>query len=146
MTTLMLDTNIFNRLVKEASMRAVIRRLIEAEQVRVVATTMIQIELIAGPLRGLPDWFPIELELESVAVVGYGRVGMCRIGDGEVYKEHKGQSKQAPDGIIADSADSMADIFVSDDRRCRERLKKISTRCQSKTFEEFKAWVEHAGA
>ena len=107
---------------------------------------MIQDELTAGPFGGLPDWFPIELELESVAVVDYSRVGMCRIGDGEVYKKHKGQSKQAPDGIIADSADSMADIFVSDDHRCRERLKKISRWCQSKTFEEFKAWVEHAGA
>jgi hypothetical protein len=45
-----------------------------------------------------------------------------------VYSEHRGASNEIPDAIIADSAPALADILVSEDRRCRERSKKISTR------------------
>jgi hypothetical protein len=89
----------------------------------------------------LPNWFPIAVEAESVTVLGYAPLGMTELGDGEVYAEHRGESKKIPDAIIADSAHVLADILVSEDRRCRERLKRIGTRCSGMDYEKFREWL-----
>jgi hypothetical protein len=110
--------------------------------VRVIATPIVRDELKASPFNGFPDWFPIVLEAENVTVLDYAYLGMTRLGEGEVYNGHRGESKKIPDAIIADSADGLADILVSEDRRCRERLKRISTRCRGMDYQEFSEWLQ----
>jgi hypothetical protein len=82
------------------------------------------------------------VEVESVMVWGYWRWGMARWSDGTVYKKHRGESSKIADAIIADSADSLADILVSEDRRCRSRLAAISSRCTAMDYNEFQTWVK----
>ena len=65
------------------------------------------------------------------------KIGMTQLGNGDAYKEHKGKSNHIKDAIIIDFASTYADVFVSNDRRSRERLKEINTSCLSKTYSEF---------
>ena len=136
------DTNIYNKLAGDSSCREQIARLIASGIVRVVTTPMVVDEVEAGPLKRLPNWFPINVEAENVAVIGYARIGMSRLGDGTVYKAHRGVSKKTPDAIIADSADALADILVSDDNRSRNKLSRISPTCRGMTYAEFCAWLD----
>ncbi len=146
MTTILLDQNIYDKLQADPEIRSALGGLVNRGFVRVIATPMVLDELLNGPFGGLPDWFPIEVEPESVTVLGYAPLGMTRLGDGEVYAEHRSESKKIPDAIIANSANSLADILVSEDRRCRERLKKISTSCRGMDYREFCEWIRAAAA
>ena len=68
---------------------------------------------------------------------------MTDLGEGEVHNEHLGASKkQFPDAIIADTADALADVLVTEDPRFRKRLNKISESCQAMKYEEFTAWLK----
>jgi hypothetical protein len=105
--------------------------------VRVIATPIVRDELKESPFDGFPDWFPIALEAENVTVLDLAYLGMTRLGKGGVYSEHRGESKKIPDAIIVDLADGLADILASEDHRCREGLKRISTRCRGMNYQEF---------
>jgi hypothetical protein len=59
-----------------------------------------------------------------------------------VYTRHRGVSKNIKDGIVADSADALADILVSEDGRCRRRISAISSSCVGMSYEEFGRWLE----
>ena len=142
----MLDTNVFDLLAADPPTQLAIRDLVIAKKVRVLATPKIRDELTDSPLEGLPDWFPIELEPESVAVSGHARSGMARLGEGKIFKAHKGESCKAADGIIADSANSLADIVVSEDGRFLRRFQDMSERCQGMSYEQFCKWLSVAGA
>jgi len=139
----LLDTNVYDDLQSDEEVRTRLASLVSEKQIRVIATPKIEDELRAGPLGGLPDdWFPIDLQEESVAVIGHARVGMARLGAGEVFRRHRGASTQIPDAIIADSADSQADIAVSNDRRFVTRLNKHSERrCSAMSYSVFRAWL-----
>lgn len=110
-------------------------------QVVVIATPIVADEMSDSPFRGFPDFFPIKIEVEAVAVLGYARLGMARLGSGDVYKSHRGNSKQIKDAIIAESADKLADIFVSEDVRCRSRLDQISQSCRSMSYGDLRTWL-----
>jgi hypothetical protein len=140
-TTILLDGNAYNKLQLDVEARSTLRALVARGRARVIATPMILDELRQSPFGGPPNWFPIAVETESVTVPGYVPLGMTRLGDGQVYDEHRGESSKIPDAIIADSASALADILVSEDRRCRERLKRISTRCCGMDYAEFREWL-----
>lgn len=57
-------------------------------------------------------------------------------------KQHVGESNQGFDAIIAHSADSMGATLVSEDRRCRERLKRFAGSGRAMTYSEFKGWLD----
>jgi len=139
--TVLLDGNVYDKLQTDAKTRGTLQTLVARGLVKVIATPIVRDELKRGPFGEFPDWFPVVLEAENVTVLGYASLGMTRLGEGDVYSEHRGESKKIPDAIIADSADGLADILVSDDGRRRERLKKISTRCRSMDYEEFSKWL-----
>lgn len=139
--TVLLDGNVYDKLQADATTRGMLQTLVARGLVKVIATPIVRDELKRSPFAGFPDWFPVVLEAENVTVLGYASLGMTRLGEGELYSDHQGESKKIPDAIIADSADALADIFVSDDRRCRERLKKITTRCRGMDYEEFSKWL-----
>ena len=74
-------------------------------------------------------------------MIGHARIGMVRLGRGEVFKRHRGKSKKIPDAIVADSADSLADIAVSNDRRFIKRLNEHSGRCSGMPYSAFRTWL-----
>jgi len=92
--------------------------------------------------QGIPGWFPVDLEPEAVTVLDHAHLDLTNLGPGEVFNKHRGVSSKASDAIIADSADSLADVLVSEDRRCRERLKKISNKCKAMIYKEFSTWLQ----
>ena len=144
MNKVLLDGNIYDKLELDLESRSVLGALISRSFVRVIATPIVVDELSNSHFGGLPGWFPIEVEAESVTVLGYAHLSMTRLGEGEVYSEHRGASKKIPDAIIADSANSLADILVSEDSRCRERLKRISNHCKAMDYSEFCSWLRDA--
>jgi hypothetical protein len=143
MKTVLLDGNIYNKLEKDGSTRTRIRKLIEKTFVCVIATPKVKDELDDSPFGGIPSWFPVELQNEAVIVLGHARFGRARFGKGKVFEQHRGKSKKVSDAIIADSADALADILVSDDKRCRNQLTRISKTCMGMTYKEFSAWLKH---
>lgn len=142
MNTVLLDCHIYDKLSIDRETCCAVRSLVDRGVIRIIATPMVLDELLKSPFGGIPDWFPVVVEPESVTVLDYGHRGMTALGDGEVYTAHRGASKKIPDAIIADSANSLADLLVSEDRRCRERLKSITTRCKGLDYGEFCEWVQ----
>ena len=141
MTTLLLDGNIYNKLRDDLEARTALADRVQAGEVRVFATPIVIDELNESPFRGIPNCFHVDLEPESVVVLGYARFGMARLGNGEVFAAHRGASKKTKDAIMADSADSLADLFVSEDSRCRKRLSQTSTKCRALSWFEFRQWL-----
>lgn len=141
MTTILLDANVYDKLQADGESRATLRGLLDRGFAKMIATPIVLEELRRSPFGGIPVWFPGDVDAESVTVLDYAPLGMTNLGEGVVYGEHRGESKKIPDAIVADSADALADILVSEDRRCRERLKKISTRCTGLGYEEFREWL-----
>lgn len=140
--TILLDGNIYDKLANDAWARSLINHLSHGQAIRIIATPKVKDELEKSPFLGIPDWFPVDLEPEAVTVWGHARFGMTKLGDGEVYRKHRGASSKIEDAIIADSAHSLADVLVSEDRRCRGRLKKISKRCLAMTYKRFTTWLK----
>ncbi len=137
MITALLDGNIYDKLKVAPDTQSRIAELCTTEQLRVIATPVIESELAASHFGGIPDWFPVEVVDESVFVLDRAQLGRARLGEGEVYKEHRGESSQIPDGILADSAHAYADLLVSEDKRCRDRLTRISSRCVGVDYAGF---------
>ena len=141
----LLDTNIYDKLDCDFETRECVAAAVAAGRLRIIATSKIEVELQDSPLGSLPDWFPIELRPDNVAVLDHWRLGMAALGDGEVFAAHKGTSKKIPDAIIADSADAYAHIFVSEDHRARKRLDESSNECRTLDYSEFCDWLRNYG-
>lgn len=140
MDRLLLDTNAYRHIADRPDVHATLRDLIQAGSIEVLLTPTVRDQLRAHP-DGIPAWFPLREIPEAAFIVGHVRVGEFRIGSGEVYTAHKGDSQQIADAMIAEAAHTDATIFVSDDNRCRDRLRSQSTTCQAFTVPEFIAWV-----
>lgn len=141
MKRILLDGNIYDKLAADQQCRKLLAAHIAAGRVDVVATLVVVDELQESPFGGLPDWFPVTTEPESAFVLGHARLGMARLGSGDVFTAHRGDSGQTKDAIMADSAHALGDVFVSEDRRCRTRLASISTICDALNYEQFRAWL-----
>ncbi len=139
--TVLLDGNIYDQLSRDIKTRTVLVNKISAGLIRVVAIPTLEGELSRSPFGGLPDWFPIEIETDSVCVVGHSPIGTARPGSGDVYNAHRGGSRHVKDAIIADAADDLAHVLVTDDRRFRVRLSQIRTKCQVMDYEQFRNWL-----
>jgi hypothetical protein len=139
--TILLDGNIYNRLNNDPATVLKLRDSVKVGRLRVIATPIVVQELTGSPFGGLPDWFPIEVQDESVCVLGFALVGAARLGDAQVFTKHLGNSRKTADAIIADSADTFADVFVSDDDRCRRRVASFSSRCVALDYQEFMEWL-----
>jgi predicted nucleic acid-binding protein len=140
-TTLLLDANVYDKLQADGESRTTLRSLVDRGLAKVIATPMVLEELQRSPFGGIPNWFNAGVEAENVTVLGYATLDITNLGEGEIYGQHRGQSGKIPDAIIADSADALADVLVSEDRRCRERLKKISTHCTALNYDQFREWL-----
>ncbi len=140
--TVLLDGNIYNRLENDSATCARIRTLTSQGQLEIVATPIVVAELRNSPFADIPDWFPVKLKREGITISGLARSGMAQSSTGEVYRQHIGDSRShGRDAIIAQSAHSMGAVFVSDDDRCRKRLKRISQGNRGMTYDEFRDWI-----
>jgi hypothetical protein len=138
----LLDGNIYNLLATEAAVRNQISALTENCRVEIVASPVLVTELQRSPFRGVPTWFTVVVQPEGIAISGLARSGMARSSGGAMYRQHLGESKQGFDAILAHSAYSMGATLVSEDRRCRERLKQFGDTGRAITYSEFKAWLD----
>ena len=141
MKTILLDSNIYDRLEEDAEACRALSAQVSNGEVAVIATPKIVDELRNSPFDGIPTWFPVSVEPEAVTVLGHARLGMTRLSNGDVYRAHRGKSKKVPDAIIAHSANALADIAVSDDGRFRHRLRAISQQCRVMSFDKFREWL-----
>ena len=142
MKTILFDCNIYDRLASDQTTRIRLASLVSRGQVRVIATPKVIDELNKSPFGGVPNWFPVDAELEAVFVLDHGRLSMARLGPGDVYESHRGTSNKVADAIIADSADDLADIAMSEDGRFVRRLNRTSVGCRAMDYDEFLAWLK----
>lgn len=143
MHALLLDSNIYDRLASDQTTRERIKSACAQNLIRVLINSIIRDELLSSPFQRIPAFFPVELIADSVVVAGLAIPGLARPGRGDVFAGHIGSSKKGKDAVIADSASTHADLFVSDDHRCLKRLLKLKTSCKCFTYDEFARWLEH---
>lgn len=135
------DTNIYDKLICDEQTCNAISELIVHNLLRVEVPRTIEDELIESPHQCVPNLFPIERISDSVVIVGHSKLGFARLGDGKFYAAHRGESQKFKDAIIADTVDSDCNIFVSEDNRCRNRLRELTDKCACFSYEEFKEWL-----
>jgi hypothetical protein len=138
------DGNVYNRLEAELPVRDEIRRLFERGRIEIVASPVVVTELQRSHFGGIPRWFKVVVQPEGIAISGLARSGMARSSAGVMYRQHLGKSKKGFDAVIAHSAHTMRATLVSDDRRCRECLKRLAGAGSAMTYTEFKAWLHDA--
>ena len=137
MTRVLLDTMIYDKLATDHTTRQLVSKKISSRAIAVVVSPIVLFELKDSSFEGVPDFFPVDIIAEAVTIAGHAVPGLVRPGDGKVFAAHLGKSKKSKDAIIADTASSDCDVFVSEDNRCRKRLREIQTRCQVFTYDEF---------
>ena len=138
MIKVVLDANIWDRLAEDVQARDQIRSLCEASALEIIVPDTVLQQLKASPFAGVSDWFPTNVIADSVFVLDHSRLGFARLGGGDVFTAHRGTSQQIPDAVIVDAADNDADIFVSEDRRARERYAKLRDRGRALDYARFR--------
>lgn len=141
MTRAVLDSNIWDRLAADAEGRVRACALCQARELEFVVPDTLVRELELSPFNGVPNWFPARLTSDSVFVLDHSRLNGARLGDGATFAAHRGASQQTSDAIIVDAADTDADIFVSEDRRARERYAKLRDRGRALDYARFRSEV-----
>ncbi len=141
MICVLLDSNIYDKLAVDPEMIAIMNKKIAEGRLIVIVSPIIMDELKKSKFGGVPDFFPFTSIPEAVAAADYARADKARVGDGFTYEAHRGDSNKAKDAIIAETADSNCDIFVSEDKRCRVRLDKHAKHCKALDYEQFKRWL-----
>ncbi len=131
-----LDANIYDTLRENPEYYGSIRTLIEAGLLNVIVTRTVVEELFRSPFAGIPAFFPTSYEPNTVSRAGIMKAG-DRLGRGDVYCSHVGNSKKVNDALIADAAAVYADYLVSEDHRLRKRMQSIASRCKALSFSEF---------
>ena len=141
MIRVMLDSHIYDALDADVEMQISIASKVGLNSIEIIVSPTIIHEMSKSPFRGVPDFFPVVQVSEAVAICGHAIVGLCRISEGMIYKAHLGKSKKARDAMITETAEFDCGIFVSDDKRCRERFKRVATNCKAMDFNDFKKWL-----
>ena len=134
----MFDTVIFNRILDHQ---------IDIDQfpagIRIYSTHVQQDELENTPdnerreklLRTFNEVSPEDLPTEST-VIGYSRIGKCKIGSSELYHEiRQGKPKYTRDAMIAETAMKSGFCLVTDDDPLYKKVRKLGGKAI--TFREF---------
>lgn len=139
--TILLDTNIYDKLDVNECTKQQLATLVVSGRVRVIAPCVIVDELTISPFRGIPKFFLVDKVHDGIPVAGIAKAGMAIVSDGKVFKEHLGNSKKAKDAVIVHTANNLAEIIVSDDQRCLKRIRKITNKLEVYDFDQFKDWL-----
>jgi hypothetical protein len=135
---IVLDCNIYDLLAKDENFLENLTFLIQHKGWEVLAPTTLVEELRNSPFQGTPSWINVKEDFDSVFVLGYTKLGSGRLGNGEIFASHKGNSKKVKDAIIVDFAVKEADIFVSEDKRARKRLLDMNVNIEVYDYNNFK--------
>jgi len=138
MKTILLDTNIFDKLADDAGACALLQKLSGQGRVRLIVPVTVRDELAGSPHQGLLEALPIEVVGNATPVAGLMRAGDF-LGDADHYFKHKGVSNKEGDALVAAAAEFHADWLVSDDRRLAHRQWKLSKAVKTLTYAEFLA-------
>ena len=141
MKNIVLDSNIFDLIDSDNGMKSCIAALVAGKKIKIIVPANVTRELTNSPYNGVPNWFPCEEIADSVFILDHTPLGEGRLGSGEVFNRHRGKSKKTSDAVIADTAATDADIFISNDKRARNRLKKIKSSCEAYDFDEFRTFL-----
>ena len=141
---IVLDSNIFDLLAIDADCLSNLNSLIDGQRWKVLAPATLLEELEASPFKGVPTWLTVEVGLDEVFILDHTKLGSGKLGHGGIFSEHKGESNNVKDAVIVDYAVKKADIFVSEDRRARNRLNNMQTSTRAYTYLEFKNLTNQA--
>lgn len=141
MTKVVLDCNVWDKLSLDHDGCARIRALCESGALEILVPDTLALQLQCSPFGGVPPWFPTSLTTDSVFVLNHTRLGFGRLGSGGVFTAHRGDSQQIADAVIVDSADTDADVFVSEDKRARKRYADLRGDARSLCYEEFRTRI-----
>jgi predicted nucleic acid-binding protein len=134
--TILLDTNIFDKLAANGRMCTLLAKLSASGHIRLVVPRTVRDELAASPYQEMLTALPIEVVGNATPVVGI----MCAgdyLGDADHYFNHKGASNKENDALVAAAAEFHADWLVSEDHRLIHRQQQLSNFVEALTFEEF---------
>lgn len=134
---LWLCRHIYDLISKSEEVKELISTLVKVKKIEILAPDMVVRELENSPFKGHPDWFPSDKITDSTFILDHSRLDFARLGSGDIYEKHKGESNKISDAIIADTAVSDADIFASNDKRCRNRLGNMPSSCTVYDFNDF---------
>jgi hypothetical protein len=137
MRRVVLDANIWDKLALDEPARDRVRERCAAGILEIIVPDTLRRQLEVNPFGGVPDWFPTSVIPDSVFVLDHSRLGFARLGEGDVFSAHRGESRQISDAVIVDAADNDADIFVSEDRRARGRYQNLRGGARSLDYERF---------
>ena len=136
MKTIFLDTNVFDRLAKDAQMRYLLSELSTNKTIQLLISRTVRDELSKSPHMGLLSSLPVEIVPNATPIVGL----MCAgdfLGDAEQFFLHKGDSTKVNDAQIANAAAFHGGWLVSDDRRLRQRLRLLPNKVEAMTYTQF---------
>jgi hypothetical protein len=144
----MLDSNIFDRIIESPGLVERLQSLRAAGLLDLIVTHVQEDELAGAPdakRRAYPP-VPRRVVKTSVAVLGVSRLGKARLGEGQAGGLDFGvlagpNSTHVKDAVIALSAAGEVDVLVTSDERLANRVKAEAQELRVWTFEEFKRQV-----
>ena len=98
----------------------------------------------AGPFRGVPRYFEVEV-VPGTSGVEERTLAVAQTGGNDPATSYPRKSRKLKDAVIMQAAQAYADIFVSEDLRCRERLEVIGGHCRSISYDAFRVWLLREG-
>jgi predicted nucleic acid-binding protein len=152
MKTFMLDTMIYHNLVSADAGFDLVRLIVDhthSERMTLL-TTYVQLDELAamGDKTKLAEIQRVFRDLPQqeiptmVIVAGLSRVGKSRVDDGVVFHAIQSEfNNHTKDALIANTAAHDADVFVTDDRRLRNRFREATDRCEVWSFVEFRQYI-----
>jgi hypothetical protein len=127
----------------DPSGRKKIASLCASGNLEIVVTSQLVRELERSPFKGVPTWFQVARKPDPVFILDHSELDRASPGDGLMYEKHLGTSQQRKDAILADGAETFVDIFVSQDKRARNRVKQFGTNCSVMTYADFRSSILH---
>ena len=141
MSSVVLDCQIFDLLADDDPARHCLAELVGAEELEIVVPETLHRELLASPFGGVPDWCPATIIADRVFVLDHSRLDFARPGEGETFSAHRGASNKTSDAVLADIAHEDADLFVSEDKRARQRYGAIAGEERALDYATFRTQV-----
>ncbi len=131
-----LDTNIYDKLDCDINAQVKLKELIDKGKLVVIVTRTIFEELKESPFGGIPSFFKTKYIGNTVSRSGL----MCSgdsLGTGDLFDSHLGKSTKINDALIVDAADLKADYLVSEDKRLKKRMARVSQNCEVLSYSDF---------
>ena len=92
MNKIIFDSNIYDKLNNRPDLQKKTRQLINENKLTIVVPSTINRELENSPFKGVPNWFRTEGTGDSVFILDHSLLDVDRLGNGDIYNNHKGNS------------------------------------------------------